>query len=94
MELEDELPYVEPPFSYMPMRHGLGAAMLAAGDAAGAEKVYREDLKQHPNNGWALLGLSQSLKAQGKNEAADEVKSRCEAAWLRADIKPTTSRFH
>jgi tetratricopeptide (TPR) repeat protein len=93
VKLEDGLPYMEPPFSYMPMRHGLGAALLLAGDAAGAEKVYREDLKLNPNNGWSLLGLSQSLKAQGNTRQADEVSTWLNTAWLRADVKPTSSRY-
>ena len=93
VKLEDGLPYMEPPFSYMPMRHGLGAALLAAGDAAGAEKVYREDLKLNPNNGWALLGLSQSLRELGHGERADEVMEQLNAAWLRADVKPPGSRY-
>jgi tetratricopeptide (TPR) repeat protein len=91
--LEDELPYMEPPFSYLPMRHGLGAALLAKGDAAGAEKVYREDLKRHPNNGWSLLGLAQSLKAQNQPERADEVMEWFRIAWLRADVTPPSSRY-
>ena len=91
--LEDTLPYMEPPFSYMPMRHGLGAAMLTAGDASGAEKVYREDLKRNPANGWALLGLSQSLTAQGQAERAADVAEQLKSAWIRADVKPTSSRF-
>jgi tetratricopeptide (TPR) repeat protein len=93
VKLEDELPYMEPPYSYMPMRHGLGAALLASGDAAGAEKVYREDLKRNPNNGWALVGLAQSLREQGQRERADEVTERLNAAWLRADVRPTSSRY-
>jgi tetratricopeptide (TPR) repeat protein len=93
VKLEDGLPYMEPPFSYMPMRHGLGAAMLAAGKAAEAEKVYREDLRRNPGNGWSLLGLAQSLRAQGKEEMADEVTDRFNLAWLRADVKPASSRF-
>jgi tetratricopeptide (TPR) repeat protein len=93
VKLEDELPYMEPPFSYMPMRHGLGAALLADGDAAGAEKVYREDLKRNPNNGWALVGLAQSLREQGQQERADEVTERLNSAWLRADVRPTSSRY-
>ena len=91
--LEDTLPYMEPPFSYMPMRHGLGAALLAAGDAAGAEKVYREDLKRNPANGWALFGLAQSLTAQDKKEAAAEVQRQFEMAWIRADVKIASSRY-
>ena len=93
VSLEDELPYMEPPFSYLPMRHALGAALLARGDAAEAEKVYREDLKRHPNNGWSLLGLSQSLKAQGKTEQANEVTEWFRIAWLRTDVTPTSSRY-
>ncbi len=93
VKLEDELPYMEPPFSYMPMRHGLGAALLAANRAKDAEAVYREDLKRNPNNGWSLFGLSQSLRADGKPDAADEVQRQFEQAWIRADVKITASRL-
>jgi tetratricopeptide (TPR) repeat protein len=93
VELEDQLPYMEPPFCYMPMRHGLGAALLAAGKAQEAEKVYREDLVRHPHNGWSLYGLAKSLRAQGKDELADEVMKRFDLAWVRADVKITSSRF-
>jgi tetratricopeptide (TPR) repeat protein len=93
VELEDALPYMEPPFSYMPMRHGLGAALLAAGKADEAERVYREDLKRIPNNGWSLFGLAQALRAQGADAAAREVTERFNAAWVRADVKLASSRF-
>ena len=93
VEREDELPYMEPPFCYMPMRHGLGAALLAAGQAAEAERVYREDLERHPHNGWSLLGLARALRAQGKDELADEVKRRFDLAWVRADLSPESSRY-
>jgi tetratricopeptide (TPR) repeat protein len=93
VEVEDGLPYMEPPYCYMPMRHGLGAALLAGGRAAEAERVYREDLERNPHNGWALFGLAQSLKAQGKGELAEEVMRRFELAWVRADAKITSSRF-
>ena len=93
VELEDTLPYMEPPFSYMPMRHGLGAALLAGGRATEAERVYREDLKRNPHNGWALFGLAQSLKAQRSYAAAEEVMERFKVAWVRADLKIESSRF-
>lgn len=91
--LEDELPYMEPPFSYMPMRHGLGAALLTIGRTKEAEAVYREDLKRNPNNGWSLFGLSETLRASGKSEAADEAKRQFEQAWIRADVKLRSSRM-
>jgi tetratricopeptide (TPR) repeat protein len=93
VELEDGLPYMEPPFCYMPMRHGLGVALLEAGKAAEAEKVYREDLRRNPHNGWALVGLARSLRAQGKNDLADEVMRRFELAWVRADVRIESSRL-
>ncbi len=89
--LEDGLLYIEPPDWYYPVRHSLGAALLQAGQAAEAEAVYREDLKRFLNNGWALFGLVQSLKAQGKDTAA--VEQEFEAAWKSADIRLTRSRF-
>jgi tetratricopeptide (TPR) repeat protein len=93
VNVEDALPYMEPPYAYMPMRHGLGAALLAAGKAADAEQVYREDLKRHPNNGWSLFGLAQSLRTQGKSDAADAVQRQFEQAWIRSDVKITSSRL-
>lgn len=91
--IEDALPYMEPPFAYLPMRHGLGAALLAAGRPAEAEAVYREDLSVYPHNGWSLTGLEASLRAQGKDALADEVRHRKERAWIRADGGLASSRL-
>lgn len=88
---QDELPYIEPPFWYYPTRHTLGKALLTAGDAAGAEEVYRADLEQHPRNGWALFGLIQSLEAQDKD--ASEIQARFDKIWAQADVTLTASRF-
>ena len=66
---QDALPYTEPPFWYYPTRHTLGKAMLAAGDAVGAEAVYRRDLELYRRNGWAMFGLIQSLKARARMPA-------------------------
>jgi hypothetical protein len=55
--------------------------------------VYWEDLRKTPENGWALLGLSQALKAQGKADAAALVQKRYEKAFARADVKPNASRL-
>ena len=67
------------------MRHALGATLLAAGRAAEAEKVYRDDLAKLPNNGWSLYGLSRSLQVQGKH---DEAK-RFEPAFAKPGATPT-----
>jgi len=90
---QDGLPYSEPPPWYYPVRQSLGAVLLAAGRAAEAEAVYREDLKRNPENGWSLYGLAQSLQARGAKEEAAAVEHQFQKAWARADVKLTASRF-
>jgi tetratricopeptide (TPR) repeat protein len=90
--LQDDLPYTEPPWSF-PIRHYLGAALLAAGRPAEAEAVYREDLRQHPDNGWSLFGLAESLRAQGDAPAAADAQRRFEAVWRDADVALSASRY-
>jgi tetratricopeptide (TPR) repeat protein len=82
---EDTVPYMEPSYWPLPARPALGAALLASGDAAEAEKVFREDLKRWPRNGWSLHGLEQSLRAQKKLQQAEDVQRQFEKAWARAD---------
>lgn len=93
VKLEDALTYDEPPDWALPPRPYLGAAYLKAGKPAEAEKVFREDLKRHRNNGWSLFGLEQSLLQQGKAAEADRAKADFDKAWARADVKLTASRF-
>ena len=93
VRLEDALVYTEPAEFHFPPRHALGAVLLEANRPAEAETVYWEDLKRNRENGWALFGLMQALKAQGKNEEASLVESRFKKAWARADIALTSSRF-
>ncbi len=89
--VQDELPYTEPSFWYYPTRHTLGRAMLTAGDAAGAEEVYRKDLSMYPRNGWAMFGLIQALQAQDKD--ASEVQERFDKIWAQADVTLSASTF-
>lgn len=92
IELEDHLNYDEPPPWYPPVRQYLGEVLLATDRPTAAETVYREDLKQLPDNGWSLFGLTQSLLAQGKTDRAQAVQQRFEVAWQYADITLTASR--
>lgn len=93
VEIQDNLHYIEPPAWHYPVRHNLGAALLQLDRAEEAETVYREDLRQYPNNGWSLFGLAESLKAQGKSTDAATVQQEFEAAWQFADVTLTASRF-
>ena len=83
---EDALTYQEPADWHAPVRQNLGAVLLQAGRADEAEAVYWEDLKKNPGTGWALFGLMQALKAQGKNDDAAIVEQRFKAAWKDADV--------
>ena len=88
---QEALVYDEPeplPFSAY---HWLGAALLEAKRFADAEKAYRAELKDHPRNGWSLLGLKQALTAMGAETAP--VDAELAASWSRADTWIQSSRF-
>jgi tetratricopeptide (TPR) repeat protein len=93
VRLEDALVYTEPSEWHYPPRHALGAILLEAGRPAEAETVYWEDLRRSQDNGWALFGLLQALKAQKKTDEAALVEARFKQAWQRADVTLTASRF-
>jgi len=84
---EDSLAYDEPPAWYYPTRESLGGALLRDGQAAEAEKVFREDLAIHPRNPRSLYGLTRSLEAQKKDADAAWTRAQFETAWKDADTK-------
>jgi tetratricopeptide (TPR) repeat protein len=92
-ELYNALPYTEPDYWYQPVSHIYGAALLAAHRPAEAETVYRDSLKVHRIDGWALFGLAQALKAQGKAKQAEDARQEYASVWRLADVKLTASRF-
>jgi len=93
IRIESGLDADEPPAWHMPARHTLGALLLEAGRASEAERIYREDLKGHPENGWSLAGLAESLSRQGRATAAAEARTRFARAWVTADVVVSGSRF-
>jgi len=82
--IQDNLNYGEPPDWFYPVRENLGAALLMTGDAAGAEKVFREDLDRHPRNPRSLFGLEQSLRQQKRDYDAGFVQKQFESSWKGA----------
>jgi tetratricopeptide (TPR) repeat protein len=84
---QDELAYDEPPAWFLPARETLGGVLLRSGRAEEAEKVFRADLEKNRRSGRSLFGLMESLKAQGKKEAAQMVQKEFEAAWKTADTQ-------
>ena len=90
---EDTLAYDEPHLWLAPTRHALGAALLTAGQAAAAERVYREDLRHYPGNGWSLGGLALALRQLRQPEAAAQAAAAARSAFAGAERSPTGSRF-
>ena len=91
VEHEDALGYDEPEPLPFAARHWLGAALLEAKRYRDAERIYREELVDHPHNGWSLFGLKQALAAQNKIDTA--VNEDFEQSWARADVWIRSSRF-
>ena len=67
--------------------------LLRAGQASEAAQVYREDLQRYPENGWALMGLRDALRRQGKDADARSVDARFRKAWASADVKPPSTCY-
>jgi tetratricopeptide (TPR) repeat protein len=90
-DIQDALVYDEPEPLPFAAHHWLGAALLESGRFNEAEQVYRRDLKEHPRNGWSLLGLQQALAAKGT--PSSQVDADFAASWARADVWIRASRF-
>jgi tetratricopeptide (TPR) repeat protein len=91
VELEDSLEYDEPEPLPFAARHWLGAALLEAGQDAQAERVYRDELLDHPHNVWSLYGLTAAIAAQDREDPL--VAADFAASTARMDTWITASRF-
>ncbi|MCU1254662.1 MAG: Tetratricopeptide repeat protein [Candidatus Angelobacter sp.] len=85
--IQDALKYDEPPDWFYPVRESLGAVLLLNGNAAEAEKVFREDLDRNPRNPRSLFGLSEALRAQNRGYDAQFVDKQFQSNWKSAEIK-------
>ena len=91
VELEDTLVYDEPEPLPFAARHWLGAILLELGRYVDAEKVYRDEIADHPHNGWSLFGLKAAVEAQERTDTA--VDADLERSWTRSDTWLRASRF-
>jgi tetratricopeptide (TPR) repeat protein len=87
VRVQDSLKYNEPEDWFFPVREALGATLLMSGDAAGAEKAFREDLERHPRNPRSLFGLEEALKAQKRDYDAGFVQKQFQASWKGGPAK-------
>lgn len=66
-----------------PIRHALGGLLLEQNHFEEAEAVFRKDLKYHPRNPWALIGLINTLK---KKEGSC-CSTSCEIVQLEEEFR-------
>ncbi|MGH9675050.1 MAG: tetratricopeptide repeat protein [Bryobacteraceae bacterium] len=86
VDLQDALVYDEPPPWFHPIRESLGGALLRAGRAAEAERVFRADLEINRRNGRSLFGLIESIVARNRKTEADWVRREFNSAWSKAQV--------
>ena len=93
VQIQDTLPYMEPPWWYYPIRQSLGAALTSAGRTDEAIQVYRQSLVNYPNNGWALYGLAEAYEQAGDDLGASETRKLYENAWVEDGIDLDLSKL-
>lgn len=81
VSIQDSLKYNEPPDWFYPIRETLGGLFLRMQKPKEAEEVLRQELNRHPQNGRALFGLRESLKAQSKIVDSYWVDKEFQKAW-------------
>lgn len=81
-QLQEALPYMEPPYWYYPVRQSLGGALLAMGRADEATGAFEAALRRAPNNGWAIYGLKAAAEAKGDSAAAAAAEARLARTWI------------
>jgi len=84
---EENMIYTEPRDWMLNPKHFLGNAYLQNKDGVNAEKIFRKDLLNNNENGWALYGLFNALVLQKKTSEAAKVLARFKTAFNKADIK-------
>ena len=93
VELEDAMIYNEPKDWVLPARQYLGTVLIKAGRYADAAKVFADDEKINPRNGWSYTGLAIALEKQGKQKDANVIKALADKAFQQSDVKITASVF-
>jgi tetratricopeptide (TPR) repeat protein len=90
--IQDQLPYMEPPFWYYPVHQSLGAELLQQGKNEEAQAAFRVALEHTPNNGWAAAGLLKAAEARGDAAATEEARMLMKKNWF-GEENPSLDRL-
>ncbi|MGA8770644.1 MAG: hypothetical protein WB610_09775 [Rhodomicrobium sp.] len=93
LAVRTSLPYMEPPYWYIPVNQTLGAILLKSGSAREAAGAFREACAKAPNSAWALYGLMQAETAAGNDQAAARARERFEKARAGGAQEPSLDRM-
>ncbi len=85
--MEDALNYNEPPDWFFSIRHQLGQVLMLNGQQKAAIKLYEEDLKNYPNNGWAHHGLKQAYTNLNDTVNVVKMEELIAKSWAHADFE-------
>ena len=91
--VEATMVYNEPRDWLLSPKHYLGHAYLLKGDGVNAEKIFKKDLLNNAENGWALYGLYRSYVLQKKTAEASKAMARHKTAFAKAGIMITSSVY-
>lgn len=91
--LEDRLNYNEPPDWFFSVRHHLGNAYIESGKYKEAIRVFKEDLKTLPRNGWAYHGLKKAYELDNDQRGLAQIENELKLSWQYADIELDGSRI-
>ncbi len=90
---EDTLHYAEPESWRLPARHFLGQAYLQINQWDKAQKIFDEDLLDHPYNFWAINGLKEVLYRAFQLPERQKLVEKYAHVFKESDIKLKGSAY-
>jgi tetratricopeptide (TPR) repeat protein len=91
--VQGQLPYMEPPYWYLPVNQALGAILLKSGYPREATAAFRDACAKAPGSSWALYGLMLAETAAGDAQAAAKARERFEKARAGGAQEPSLDRM-
>ncbi len=89
--MEEKLPFeFGPPFIDKPAYELLGEVLLRLNEAKEARTAFEKALARTPGRTAALVGLMRAAEKMGDRKKADEVRTKLQTTWHRADRPMST----